>query len=109
VATTIKRKVGDTLQCTGTYKDENGNPVNLTNAGIGVESSLLSPDGEKRVALTVVVNPDQVTNPGKYTVTGDLTDLEPGKGWRWDIRYTDATDFSFSSDTILIDLSERIS
>jgi hypothetical protein len=106
--TTIKLKVGDTLDCTATYKDDAGNPVNLTLAGITVTSKLLSPDGETHVELTVVPNADQVANPGQFTVAGPTDTLEPGKGWRWDIRYTSATGDSFSSDTVLIDLGERI-
>lgn len=106
---TITMKVGDTLQSVSTYRDANGTPVDLTAAGIEVASSVLSPDGATRHELIVELA-DQATDPGKYTIKGDSSDWPPGKGWRWDVRYTlTSTEFSWSTDTQLIDLKERIS
>jgi len=66
--TAIRLKVGDTLNCIATYKDADGNPVNLTTAAITVTSKLMSPDGETHVDLTVTPDPDQSANPGQFTV-----------------------------------------
>lgn len=104
----IRMKVGDTIASDAVYKDANDDPVDLTAAGITVTSSVLSPDGRTRHELTVTLA-NQSTDPGKYTVTGDTSEWTPGKGWRWDVRYTDASGSSWSTETQIIDLSERVS
>lgn len=102
----IKMKVGDTIKATGLHKDINGDPVDLLAAGITITSGVLSPDGLTRHELTVTIDPDQVTNKGKFSILGQSADWSPGKGYRWDTRYTDSSDYSWSDDTQLIDLGE---
>lgn len=105
---TIRMKVGDSLDCVGTYKDGAGTPVNLTVAGLTVTSAVLSSEGDERFELTVTPDPDQVANPGRFTILGDSSSWTPGKGLRWDVRYTDAAGRSVSTDTVIIDLSQAI-
>lgn len=104
---TVQLKVGDSISCVGTYKDAEGNPVNLDDAGITVTSKVLTPDGETRHELEVTPS-DQSTNPGEFIITGSTAEWEPHKGYRWDVRYTNSGG-SWSSDSVCLDLGEQVS
>lgn len=102
----IKLKIGDTFRTNATYKDANNTPVNLTTAGITPTSAALHESDSERYDLTVALL-DQSTSPGQFTVSGDTSTWKPGR-LRWDIRYTDSTGYSFTTETELIELTERI-
>lgn len=103
---TLKR--GDTLLAQCVHRDSNGNPVNLTLAGISIDSVVKSENGFHRYNLTVTLNPDQLANPGAYEIRGDTTTWQVGDNLSWDIRYSQGGN-SFSTRTIIFGLSESIS
>jgi len=105
---TLHLKVGDTLDGTGTYRDANGDPVDLDTAGITVTSAVLSADGTESWPVEVTPDPDQSANAGQYAFHADSSGWTAGKGLRWDIRYTGADGRSASTDTVTINLSQAI-
>lgn len=95
---------GDTLKATGVYRDANGDPVNLDSAGIAVSASIRNPDGTAEYVLEVTTDPDQVANPGKFTVRGQTADFAAANtlgSWTWLIRYTQGEDV-FSTERIKV-------
>lgn len=99
----VKLRVGDDLIVDGLYKDENGDPVDLTVAGITITSAVLAQDESTRYELTVTPA-DQTTNPGEYTITGDTSEWTPGRALKWNVRYTNTADESWSTDCFTIEL-----
>jgi hypothetical protein len=102
----VKLKVGDTFIADCTYKDANGNPVNLNTAGIVIRSSVRSPNGVKTYPLDVTIK-DQAVTPGGYRLRSDTSGWELGR-LAWDIRYTNAAGVSSSSDTVMIELRAAV-
>lgn len=64
---------GDTLIVNGVYEDVSGTPVNLTSAGIAISSNYMTPNGQGGGDITATPNPDQVANPGQFTLTSDTS------------------------------------
>jgi hypothetical protein len=94
-------KVGDTFYAELEFIGDDGQPVDLAEAGITPRSSLLSPDNDRRVELEVDLF-DQTEDRGRYSVRCETADFVPGN-WTWDIRYSDAQgDFSSSTPTVRI-------
>lgn len=102
----ITLKVSDTLIADCVYKDANGNPVNLTAAGITIKSAVSFADGQGREELEVTLA-DQATKPGQYRIRGDSSNWPAGQKLRWDVRYFRGGD-SFSTRTVNIQMLEKI-
>ena len=100
-------KVGTTFYAECALTDDSGNPVDMAGAGITPSSSLLSPDGARRVPLSVDML-DQATDPGRYTVRTETDDFAPGY-WTWDVRYLDANgDFTTLTETVRIAFASAV-
>lgn len=107
IAKVLDLKIGDTIDCTGTHRDSDGNPIDLTAAGITVNSSVRQDDGTVHSLAVEIL--DQAAHPGEFRITGETGQWSPGKCNLWDIRYTNADGHSYSTDTIQIRLAEKIS
>lgn len=100
-------KRGDTLTADCVHRDDAGAPIDLT--GMTINSSVQSMDGSKSYPLNVTINPDQVAHKGEYAIEGDTSTWEPGYSLKWDIRYVQSDNTSFSTNTIFFTLNEAIS
>lgn len=103
----VRLKVGDTLIADCIYRDANGDPVDLTTAGIAIASKVRSADGLSTYDLTITLK-DQAATLGGFRIRGDTTGWAPGR-LAWDIRYTTAAGDSISSETVCIDLQAAVS
>lgn len=99
-------KQGDTLVAECAYRDAADIPVNLTTAGITIDSAVMKADGTGRIDLDVVIDADQVLNPGEFRIEED-TSAWPTGNLLWDIRYYQ-NGRSFSSRTMTLVLNERV-
>ncbi len=86
MADQITLKQGDTLIANCVYKNALGVPVNLTTAGITVESGVRSQDGGEIYPLALTLG-NQAAAPGTYELRGETSDWEIGRCLAWDIRY----------------------
>jgi hypothetical protein len=101
----INVKAGDTLLANCVYVDAEGQPVNLDELSLTVESAVLGPDGLQRYDLTVTVH-DQAVTPGAYTVEGSTAGWPAGR-YSWDIRYSTGGR-SFSTRTVKLNILEPV-
>ena len=85
MADKIALKPGDTFLAHCTYKDALGAPVNITTAGIAIESSVVSQDGQTEWPLIFTLR-NQALFPGEYFLRAATEDWPIGNHL-WDIRF----------------------
>lgn len=89
---TFRFKKGSTFEITGRY-GVRGRYVALT--GMTMSASVSFFCGSDPIALTVTPDPDQVSNPGKFTISGDTAGWPTGCG-EADIRFVSGDDVFYS-------------
>lgn len=100
----VSINLGDTIKASCVYRDSNGDPVNLTAAGITVTSAIRNPDGTKEFDLEVTPAADQVANAGQFLIRGQSAEFasrQTAGTWTWLIRYTQGEDV-FSTERIKV-------
>jgi hypothetical protein len=95
----IRHKRGDTFVAIGTYRDDEGNLVDLSTAGISITSAVKANNGAV-FPLTVTF----LAELGKFQVKGQTSTWPLGKV-KWDIQYTQG-DIVTSSETVEILIQE---
>lgn len=94
--------IGDTLLIAGTYRDASNALVNFDTADIEIEAWALSPDGLTKNPLTTVFD-NQVTDIGKFAVSGDTTGWVAGI---WSVKVRTVSDSGrFTSPPIEIEVA----
>ena len=104
----IKIIRGDTFYASGVYKDSAGDPVNLTLAATTVAASARDPNGLVSIDLVVTPDPNQISNPGAFTVVGEtvdwVSDSPVGAHWNVRLHYTSSLG-RFSSAAVNVELT----
>lgn len=94
---------GDTFVLNGVYKDASGSPVNLSNAGITISCTVMTPNGLEEMATTVTPDANQVANTGKFKVTADTTNWPVFGCYSVKLSYsTSETTFSQRFDLVIL-------
>lgn len=102
--TEINIKRGDTLYLVCTYTDNNDVPIDITN--VAIESKVMNSVKVHYLDL-VVTKLDQITNPGKFTITKNPAhNLDVGK-YFWDIQYTE-NGLVQSTDTMILNVIQDV-
>lgn len=89
---TFRMKRGTTFVIEGRYGAK-GRFVSLTGLTMTAQVSFFC--GSDPIDLTVTPDPDQVANPGKFTIEGDTADWPTGCG-EADIRFVSGSDVFYS-------------
>ena len=79
--------IGDTLLINGTYRDSNGDLVDLDAAGITIEAWVKDPTGLSKTDLSVTLK-SQATNPGEFQIVSQTDEWEGLPGiWQFTASY----------------------